>query len=152
MKTSAGILAFRIVSKKIEFLLVHPGGPFWKNKDEGAWTIPKGEVEDGEDLLVAAKREFKEETGFECNGKLLELTARKQKSGKWVHAWAIEKNIDVEKIKSNSFKIEWPPKSGKMSEFPEIDKAEWFGEDEAKKKINPALIGLIDEVIQLIKG
>ena len=151
MKTSAGILAFRIVSKKIEFLLVHPGGPFWKNKDEGAWTIPKGEVEDGEDFQVAAKREFKEETGFECDGKLLALTARKQKSGKWVHAWAIEKNIDVEKIKSNSFKIEWPPKSGKRQVFPEVDKAGWFSIKVAKEKINQGQLPLLDELVEMLK-
>ena len=151
MKTSAGILLYRFVSGKIEFMLVHPGGPFWKNKDEGSWTIPKGEVEENEELMQAAKREFEEETGFNCDGKLLELSPRKQKSGKWVYAWALEKDIDIEKIKSNSFQLEWPPKSGKMTEFPEIDKAAWFSANEAKKKINAALIGLIDEVMELVK-
>ncbi|HVE61646.1 MAG TPA: NUDIX domain-containing protein, partial [Chitinophagaceae bacterium] len=109
MKKSAGILLYK--KSTVKFFLVHPGGPFWRNKDEGAWTIPKGELEDGEDGLATAKREFKEETGKEINGNFVQLTPVKQKGGKLVCAWAIEGDIDAENITSNTFKIQWPPKS-----------------------------------------
>jgi predicted NUDIX family NTP pyrophosphohydrolase len=145
-KQSAGLLLFRR-KKELEIMLVHPGGPFWKNKDEGAWSIPKGEFSDEEDALEAAKREFREETGFEIDGKFLSLQPIKQKSGKWVLAWAVEKDLDVSTIESNLFEMEWPPRSGKTQKFPEIDKAAWFELTEAKQKINSAQASLIDQLI-----
>ena len=145
-KQSAGILLYRIKSNDLEVFLVHPGGPFWAKKDEGAWSIPKGEFEDEEDPLAAAKREFEEETGLKISGEFIELHPVKQKSGKMVYAWAVEGDVDPLKIKSNEFEIEWPPKSGKMKSFPEIDKAAWFNLTEAKKKIIAAQTGLIKEL------
>jgi len=152
MKKSAGLLLYRCMENTIEFFLVHPGGPFWKNKDIGAWTIPKGELEDEEDALETAKREFKEETGTIIDGNFITLTPVKQKAGKLVYAWAIQGNIDSEKITSNTFKIQWPPKSGKWVDLPEVDKAGWFSIEESKQKINPAQIPLIDELLELIKN
>jgi predicted NUDIX family NTP pyrophosphohydrolase len=145
-KTSAGILLYRIRNGALEFLLVHPGGPFWKNKDAGAWTIPKGEIADNEDALAAAKREFEEELGFKPGGPFIELTPIKQKAGKTVHAWAFEGDCDPSQIKSNTFSMEWPPKSGKQAEFPEVDRAEFFNLEAAKSKINPAQIPLLEEL------
>ena len=133
-KKSAGIILYRTQNKFLEVFLVHSGGPFWTNKDEGAWSIPKGEFED-EDPLSAAKREFEEETGVKISGKFIELKPVKQKSGKLIYAWAVEGDIDPSKINSNEFEIEWPPHSGKMKSFPEIDKAAWFDLDGAAKKI-----------------
>ncbi|MFN2439231.1 MAG: NUDIX domain-containing protein [Chitinophagaceae bacterium] len=150
MKKSAGILLYS--KSPVKFFLVHPGGPFWRNKDEGAWTIPKGELEDGEDGLATAKREFKEETGKEINGNFVQLTPVKQKGGKLVCAWAIEGDIDAENITSNTFKIQWPPKSGKWIEVPEVDKAGWFFVEEAKQKINPAQAPLLDELLNLLQA
>ena len=150
-KKSAGILAYRTVKKTMEFFLVHPGGPFWKNKDAGAWSIPKGEFEEDEDPLTAAKREFKEETGQVISGNFIPLSPVKQKSGKIIQAWAVEADIDAENIKSNLFEMEWPPRSGKKQEFPEVDRAEWFTADTAKEKINPAQAALIDELLILLK-
>src|SRR5436190_3780300 len=135
-KQSAGILLYRISNKFPEVFLVHPGGPFWSKKDDGAWSIPKGEFETNEEPLTAAKREFEEETGVAISGKFIELVPIKQKGGKIVYAWAVEGDIDPEKIQSNSFEIEWPPKSGKMKTFPEIDKASWFTLNDAFVKIN----------------
>lgn len=152
MKKSAGILLYRFVFNEIQFFLVHPGGPFWKNKDAGAWTIPKGELEENEDALAAAKREFKEETGQEIVGNFIPLTPIKQKGGKMIYAWATEGNIDADNITSNSFKIQWPPKSGKLIDVPEVDKAGWFSVAKAKQKINPGQIPLIDELLDLIKN
>lgn len=149
-KISAGILLYRKINNHYEVLLVHPGGPFWKNKDEGAWTIPKGETEGGEELLTAAIREFYEETGIKLHGNFTALTPVKQKSGKLVHAWALEGDIDAAKIKSNTFEIEWPPRSGKSQSFPEIDKAAWYDIKSAKEKINPAQLGLLDELNLLL--
>ena len=146
MKKSAGILVYRLHSGELEVFLVHPGGPFWKNKDDGAWSIPKGEYTDEEDPLEAAKREFEEETGIECSGKFIMLDPIKQKGGKIVSAWALEKDMDAKSIKSNLFSMEWPPKSGKMQEFPEVDKAAWFGLNDAKQKINPSQAALIDQL------
>lgn len=143
-KKSAGILLYRIENKTPEVFLVHPGGPFWAKKDDGAWSIPKGEFEGDEEPLTAAKREFEEETGKKISGEFIELTPVKQKSGKIVYAWAIEGNLDPAKIRSNDFEIEWPPKSGKMKTFPEIDKAGWFDLSEAKKKILESQSPLID--------
>jgi len=149
-KQSAGILAYRYNNKTPECCLVHPGGPFFKNKDLGAWSIPKGEFEDGEDKLVAAKREFKEEMGFAVKGKFVALDAIKQKSGKLVYAWAVETDFDVSVIASNEFEIEWPPRSGRMQAFPEIDRASWFSLDVALEKINPGQQGLIIQLKKII--
>ena len=148
-KKSAGILLFRHRGKSLEILLVHPGGPFWKNKDIGAWSVPKGEFSE-EEPLAAALREFKEETGMEIDGKFIPLSPVKQKSGKLIFAFALEHDIDIEKIVSNTFELEWPPHSGKKNEFPEIDKAAWFSPTEAIEKINPAQMALVEELIGLI--
>lgn len=137
---------YRRRAGELEFLLVHPGGPFWKAKDAGAWTIPKGEIEEGEDALAAAKREFEEELGFKLEGEFIELMPIKQKSGKRVQAWAFEGDCDTSQIKSNTFTMEWPPRSGKMSEFPEVDRAAFFDLREAKEKINPAQVALLEEL------
>lgn len=145
MKKSAGILLYRKRKGITEVLLVHPGGPFWKNKDAGAWSIPKGEFTN-EEPLDAAKREFGEETGITVDGRFTELAPRKQKSGKLIYAFALYKNIDASKIKSNVFNIEWPPRSGKMISIPEVDRAEWFSLDMAKEKINPGQAGFIEEL------
>jgi predicted NUDIX family NTP pyrophosphohydrolase len=152
MKQSAGILLYRFENKQLLFLLVHPGGPFWAKKDEGAWTIPKGEPEEGEELLPAAQREFYEETGHQPDGKFLKLAPIKQKSGKLVHAWAVEGEMDVAMLKSNTFELEWPPRSGKMRSFPEINKAQWFTAEEASVKILPAQRALIEELQELMIG
>lgn len=150
-KRSAGILAFRFTREKPEVLLVHPGGPFWKNKDEGAWSIPKGEYDDTEDAITAARREFYEETGHDIGAlTLIPLSSVKQKSGKWVDAFAVEYDLDADSIQSNSFEIEWPPRSGKMQSFPEVDRAGWFMPEEASRKINPAQAILIDELKEII--
>jgi predicted NUDIX family NTP pyrophosphohydrolase len=147
-KQSAGILLYRYVNNAMEFFLVHPGGPFWKNKDMGAWSIPKGEFSDEEKALDAAIREFKEETGTDISGKFIELNPVKLKSGKIVYAWAIEGDIDSVAIKCETFiNIEWPPRTGKTLSIPEVDKGEWFSTEEAKKKINPSQGVLIDELI-----
>src|SRR5215475_12364034 len=145
-KISSGLLMHRMREGELEFLLVHPGGPFWKNKDEGAWTIPKGEIGDGEEPLAAAVREFEEELGFKPSGPFIELTPIKQKAGKMVHAWAFEGDCDPSQIKSDTFSIEWPPRSGKQAEFPEVDRAEFFNLEAAKTKINPAQIPLLEEL------
>ncbi|HEY6162292.1 MAG TPA: NUDIX domain-containing protein [Bacteroidia bacterium] len=144
-KQSAGILLFRR-TKSLEVLLVHPGGPFWKNKDEGAWSIPKGEFELNEDLLEAAKREFREETGKDVNGEFITLEPVKLKSGKIVHAFALEGELDEKTTSSNEFEMEWPPRSGKKAFFPEVDKAGWFDIPAARKKINPAQVLLLDQL------
>ena len=156
MKQSAGILAYKFIDKTIFFLLVHPGGPFWKNKDLESWSVPKGEFVDGEDALEAATREFKEETGFglesESEDDFIALESVKLKSGKTIFAWAIEFDIDVTQIKSNDFEMEWPPKSGKLASFPEIDRAEWFQTAEALQKINPAQADFIVQMISKISA
>jgi predicted NUDIX family NTP pyrophosphohydrolase len=135
-KISAGILLFRRRPPDLEVMLVHPGGPFWAKKDLGAWSIPKGLADEGEDLLAAAKREFLEETGATVEGEFLDLGAHKQPGGKTVVAWAHEREFDPALLKSNTFAIEWPPHSGKTAEFPEVDRAAWFSIDEALEKIN----------------
>jgi predicted NUDIX family NTP pyrophosphohydrolase len=146
---SAGIILFRFKNKKLEVLLVHPGGPFWAGKDVGAWSIPKGLFED-ENPLDAAKREFREETGFEIDGELIELGELKQPSGKIIHAWAMEKDIYETKVVSNTFKLEWPKNSGNFREYPEIDKAGWFEVDEAKKKLLKGQVGFLDRLMDVI--
>jgi predicted NUDIX family NTP pyrophosphohydrolase len=135
-KVSAGILLFRRRPPDLEVMLVHPGGPFWAKKDLGAWSIPKGLADEGEDLLAAAKREFLEETGVTVEGEFLDLGAHKQPGGKIVVAWAHEGDFDPALLKSNTFAIEWPPRSGKTAEFPEVDRAAWYSIDEALEKIN----------------
>lgn len=150
MKQSAGILLYKTEQQQLKVLLVHPGGPFWKNKDNGAWSIPKGEFGEDEEPLTAAKREFTEETGFSISGQYLTLKPVKQKSGKLVHAWAVEQDLDVTQIKSNIFEIEWPPKSGRFQSFPEIDKAQWFTIEEAGEKILPAQFGFVLELQELL--
>jgi predicted NUDIX family NTP pyrophosphohydrolase len=150
-KKSAGILLYKIENKLLKVFLAHPGGPFWKNKDDAAWSIPKGEFEDNEDALEAAKREFHEETGKKISGKFIELKQVKQKRGKLIFAWAVEGDIDPAEIKSNEFEIEWPPRSGKRKSFPEIDKADWFDLTDAKKKIIEGQIPLIGELQETIK-
>ncbi|RYD70294.1 MAG: NUDIX domain-containing protein [Sphingobacteriales bacterium] len=149
MKKSAGILLYRNPGKHLELMLVHPGGPFWKNKDAGAWSIPKGEFTD-EDPLEAARREFREETGLTCEGDFTPLTTVKQKSGKLIYAWALEYDVDVSAITSNTFPFEWPPKSGKMIEIPEVDRAGWFTIETAKEKIVPGQVPLIEELALLL--
>lgn len=150
-KKSAGLLPFRFQNKNPEVLLAHPGGPFWKNKDVGAWSIVKGEYNDDEEPLSAAKREWQEETGLKISGKFIPLNPVKQKSGKEIIAWAVESDLDPTDIKSNTFEIEWPPKSGKKQSFPEIDRVAWFSIKEAKEKINPAQVALIEELVKLLK-
>jgi predicted NUDIX family NTP pyrophosphohydrolase len=135
---SAGLLMFRIRGGIVEVLLVHPGGPFWAEKDAGVWSIPKGEFEAGEVPLDAAKREFREETGFEPKGEFLPLEEIRQKSGKIVQAWAFAGDADPAALVSNTFSLEWPPRSGRTETFPEVDRAAWFRLDEAAGKINPA--------------
>jgi predicted NUDIX family NTP pyrophosphohydrolase len=150
-KRSAGIVLYRCKEKRIEVLLVHPGGPFWRGKDGGAWSIPKGEPDEDEDFLQAAIREFREETGKEPpSGGVIALTPVKQKGGKVVHAWAIEGDFDPAAIKSNNFSMEWPPHSGKQQEFPEVDRAGWFDMEAAKEKINRVQRGLLEELEGLI--
>jgi predicted NUDIX family NTP pyrophosphohydrolase len=145
-RVSAGLLMYRIQDGKLQVLLAHPGGPFFKNKDVGAWTIPKGEVESDEDLLEAAKREFKEETGVTPTGPFTALTAIQQKGGKIVHAWAFKGDCDPGAIVSNTFRIEWPPHSGRRMDFPEIDRAEFYDVAVASRKIKAAQAALIDEL------
>ena len=145
-KKSAGLLLYRDLGSGIEVLLAHPGGPFWRNKDEGAWTIPKGEFEN-ENPLAAAQREFREEFGSPPpNDGYLELEPVKQKNGKTVYAWAVKGDFDPANLKSNTFVCEWPPKSRTMAEFPEVDRAEFFSLDGAKEMINPAQAPLLEEV------
>jgi predicted NUDIX family NTP pyrophosphohydrolase len=145
-KKSAGILLYRIKKNQPEVLLVHPGGPFWAKKDLGSWSIPKGEYEEGEDPLDAARREVKEETGLQVKGPFIELAPVKQKGGKLVVAWAAEGDFDPATIKSNEFEMEWPPKSGKRKTFPEVDKAAWFTISEAVEKIVEGQIPLLKEL------
>ena len=132
---SAGILPFREVSGRLEVLLVHPGGPLWAGKDEGAWSIPKGEFGGDEEPLVAAKREFEEETGFTPDGEMIPLQTLRQPSGKLIYAWAMKCDVDPAGLRSNTFSLEWPPKSGRYREFPEIDRAAWFPVEAAGRKI-----------------
>lgn len=146
---SAGILLYRKINNQLQVFLVHPGGPFFKNKDLGTWSIPKGEFSDGEEPLIAAKREFEEETGQAVDGNFIPLNPVKLKSGKRVYAWAVKGDINHETIFSNLFEIEWPPRSGKKQSFPEIDRAGWFEAGEAKLKINIAQAAFIEELIGL---
>ena len=150
-RLSAGLLMYRIKDGTLQVLLAHPGGPFFAKKDDGAWTIPKGEPDTDEDLSVTARREFEEETGLKAAGPFILLKPIKQKGGKIVHAWAFEGECDPGTIKSNTFKIEWPPHSGRQQEFPEIDRAEWFDLATAREKIKAGQEELIDE-LESLKG
>lgn len=151
-KLSAGILLYRRREGTLEVFLVHPGGPFWAKKDDGAWSIPKGEYTEGEDALAAAKREFHEETGTIVCGAFLPLRPLKQSSGKLVSAWAAEGDIDASAIKSNTYVMEWPPGSGKTREFPEADRGMWFDLAAARVKLHPGQRGFLDQLQGLISG
>lgn len=143
---------FRRENNSVEFLLVHPGGPFWKNKDDGAWSIPKGEAQPDEDLLARAKIEFEEELGFKPDGDFIPLGSIQQKGGKTVHAWAFQGDLPQNfQLKSNTFEIEFPPRSGKFKEFPEIDRAEFFVEEIARRKINPAQLPFFDRLREALR-
>jgi len=137
---------YRLDDEILEVLLVHPGGPFSKNKDDGAWSIPKGEFSPGEDILQTALREFHEELGTRLSGEFIRLKPVRQKAGKIVHAYAVEGDLDTDAITSNTFQQEWPPRSGKMQDFPEVDRAEWFNVGAARQKINPAQTAFLDEL------
>jgi predicted NUDIX family NTP pyrophosphohydrolase len=151
-RRSAGILLYRLSGGAPEVLLVHPGGPFWARRDAGAWSVPKGEYEDADDPLAAARREFEEETGTALEtGELLELGDVKQKNGKVVSAWAAEGDLDPDAVHSNTFTMEWPPRSGRTAEFPEIDRAGWFGIDDAREKLNPAQAQFLDRLLELLR-
>lgn len=148
-KLSAGILLYRIQNKKPEVFLCHPGGPFYKKKDNGVWSIPKGEFDNAEEPMAAAKREFEEETGQKIDGQFIPLKPVRYKDGrKIVYAWAVEGEINIDKIQSNLFPLEWPPKSGKYIDVPEVDKGEWFDVESARQKIHPALTSLLDDFMQ----
>jgi predicted NUDIX family NTP pyrophosphohydrolase len=150
-KKSAGLLMYRRRQSGLEVFLVHPGGPFWARKDEGAWSIPKGEYAPGEDPLETARREFQEETGFEAGGDFIPLTPRKQPSGKVISAWALEGDCDASLIKSNTFSMEWPPRSGRQQEFPEVDRAGWFTVPAAKEKILKGQVPFLDELNEILR-
>lgn len=144
-KTSAGLLVYRR-RPHLQVFLVHPGGPFWAKKDLGAWSLPKGEFTDGEDALDAAKREFLEETGLEVTGSFQPLSPIKQPSGKTIYAWAIEADVEASAVRSNTFSMEWPPKSGKMQQFPEIDRAAWFDFAEARERIISGQLSFLEQL------
>lgn len=148
---SAGLLLFRTTDRGVDVLLAHPGGPFWAKRDEGAWTVPKGIVEAGEDPAVTAAREFREETGFGVpETGWISLGTVVQRSGKTVHAWAVRGDADPTKMSSNTFTMEWPPQSGTASEFPEVDRVEWFTVEAARPKLNPAQVEFLDRLLAKI--
>lgn len=147
-KQSAGLLLYRRGEQGIEFLLAHPGGPYWVRKDLGAWSIPKGEFLENEAPLSAARREFAEEIGTRIEAEALALTPLKQPSRKVIHAFAVEQDLDVDRITSNSFEMEWPPRSGKKASFPEVDRAAWFALDEARRRIQPGQVPILDELVR----
>lgn len=148
-KQSAGILVYRVLPGSIEVLLVHPGGPFWAKKDDGAWFIPKGEIEAGEEPWVTAQREFREELGIAAPaGEPLELGTVKNKGGKLIYAWALAGDLDLSGFVSNSFELEWPPRSGKMRSFPEVDRAQYFAVDLTLTKMHPAELPLVERLLQ----
>lgn len=151
MKVSAGIILFRRTGSLLEFLLVHPGGPFFQQKDKGAWTIPKGESAPGENLLSRARIEFEEEVGIKAEGDFIALGSIKQKGGKTVHAWAVEGDLPGGfQLRSNTFEMEWPLQSGRRQTFPEIDRAEFFNDEEARRKINPAQVEFLERLTALL--
>ncbi len=149
---SAGILLYRRGPQGLEVLLGHPGGPFWKGRDEGAWTIPKGEIGEDEDPFAAALREFREETGFDAHGTPLALTPIRQPSRKVVHVWAVEGDCETTESSSNTFSMEWPPRSGRQQDFPELDRVEWFATGEAAKRILRGQAPFLVELRGLLEG
>jgi len=151
-ETSAGIMLYRRIGKELEVLLVHPGGPFWAKKDDGAWTIPKGLYEAGEEPEAAARREFAEETGYTPAGKMLELGSFRQPSGKRVTAFALEGDFEPDKLVSNTFEMEWPPRSGKRQNFPEIDRAGWFGIEAARVKLLKGQVPILEALLEKLQG
>ena len=150
MKQSAGLLLYRRKDKSFEVLLVHPGGPFWARKDLGSWSIPKGEYTSGEDPLEAARREFEEETGLSAEGDFKELPEIRQKGGKIVKAWAVDGDLNPEEIRSNTFRLEWPPHSGRYQDFPEVDRAAWFPLETAREKILKSQQSLLDHLERML--
>ena len=152
VKASAGIVLYRFRAGVPEVLLVHPGGPYWAKKDAGAWSIPKGELDDDGDPLAVAKREFEEETGQRIDGAFVALTPRRQKGGKLVHAWAVEGDVDAAAIVSNTFTLEWPPRSGKRQTFPEVDRAAWFDLAAAREKILGGQLPFLDELGERLRA
>jgi predicted NUDIX family NTP pyrophosphohydrolase len=144
-KTSAGLLLYRRRGE-LEVFLVHPGGPYWAKRDSGAWSLPKGEFQQGEDPLEAARREFTEETGLPVDGDFRRLDPVKQSGGKVIHAWAVECDCDASRVRSNLFSLEWPPESGRIQQFPEVDRAGWFALSEARKRIIGGQMGLLDQL------
>ena len=146
-KRSAGLLLYRRKNEGIEVFLVHPGGPFWAKKDLGCWSIPKGEYTESEDPLAAAKREFHEETGFVADGSFIALGERKQPGGKLVTAWAVEGDCDPAQLRSNTFQLEWPPRSGRKIEVPEVDRGEWFSIEQARQQLLAGQVGFIDALL-----
>ena len=150
-KRSAGLLLYRSRKDILQVLQVHPGGPFWATKDIGAWSIPKGEAGAEEDLLEAAKREFEEEIGSAADGIFRALVPVTQPSGKVVHAWAVEGDCDAGAISSSTFSMEWPPRSGRLQDFPEVDRADWFDLATARRKITKGQIGLLDQLERLLR-
>jgi predicted NUDIX family NTP pyrophosphohydrolase len=151
VKQSAGILLYKFREAELLVFLAHPGGPFFKNKDEGAWTIPKGEFAEGQDPLCEAIREFREETGTDIKGEFVKLAPVRSRSGKIIHTWAVSSELEQVFISSNTFDLEWPPKSGSMRSFPEIDKGAWFTMTEAKKKINASQVPILEQLNALLK-
>jgi predicted NUDIX family NTP pyrophosphohydrolase len=143
---SYGILLFQRTEDGLRILLAHPGGPFWTGKDDGAWSIPKGLPEEGETALETARREFREETGFKVEGRFIPLGELKQPGGKTIHAWALEHDLDVTRIRSNTFSLEWPRQSGNVREYPEIDEGRWFSLEEARQKITAGQAGFLDRL------
>ena len=150
-RQSAGVLVYKRAKNGLQVFLVHPGGPFWAKKDLGAWSIPKGEFADGEEGLAAARREFREEVGQDIEGPFLALTPRRQPSRKTIHAWAVEGEVDAGALVSNEFELEWPPRSGRMQRFPEVDAGAWFAFDEAKHRIQPGQLPILEELAQLLE-
>jgi predicted NUDIX family NTP pyrophosphohydrolase len=151
-RISAGLLLYRRTHGAVEVLLAHPGGPFWTRKDLGAWTIPKGEPNKGEELLDAARREFEEEIGVAVDGQFVALAPVRQKGGKLVHAWILESDLDTLRLSSNTFTREWPPRSGKVAEYPEVDRIEWFNLATAWRKINEAQRGFLEQLAERLGG
>jgi predicted NUDIX family NTP pyrophosphohydrolase len=147
---SAGLLLHRLRDGRLELFLAHPGGPYWAKKDDGVWSIPKGLIDPDEDPLAAARREFHEETGHVIDGEFIPLGELKQKGNKIVHAWAVAGDIDAESIRSNTYAVQWPPKSGQWRRYAEIDRAGWFGVADARRKILPGQAGFIDRLIELL--
>jgi predicted NUDIX family NTP pyrophosphohydrolase len=150
VKQSAGILVYKTQGGRVTVFLVHPGGPYWAGKDAGAWSIPKGEFASGEDPLAAARREFREETGQAIAGDFVPLQPVRQAGGKTVHAWAVAGDVDAGRIRSNMCEIEWPPRSGRRMTVPEVDRAQWFPLDEARRRINKGQVALLDELARRV--